>query len=59
MRPSSASRPISGALKAERFQSARRARRVERSDQPMHQDAAGLAAQRDVAERFIGRRRGG
>ena len=39
---------------AERFEPARRARRGERPGQPMHQHAAGLAAQRDVAERLVG-----
>ena len=41
-------------VEAERFKPACRARRLELSGQPMHQDAAGLAAQRDVAQRFIG-----
>ena len=39
---------------AERLEPAGRARRVERPDQPVHEHAAGLAAQRDVAQRFIG-----
>ena len=38
---------------AQRLKSARRPRCFKRPDQPMHQNAAGLAAQRDVAERFI------
>ena len=36
----------------QRLKPARRPRCFKRSDQPMHQNAAGLAAQRDVAERF-------
>ena len=43
---------------AQRFQSARRARRVERSAQPMDEDASALAAKRRFTEGFKQRTRG-
>ena len=38
---------------AERFQPSRRARRGKRLAQPMDQDAAGLAPQRDITQRLV------
>ena len=41
---------------AEHLKAARGSRRGERANQPMHQDAAGLATKRNIAKRLVGER---